>query len=282
MQEALILPSFNRPEMVWFCLDHLAAIEGIEDVPILVAIDAHKKKLPPLQEHVQVFMKFPRLNLHWRVLSPHSYEGNSCNLMTAYHAILQDRPRVERIYMVEDDVMVAPDFLTWHRSVAAPEVSVGAAAPSHGVFASLGVCFSRAFLEEVVVHAVDAYFRQMAVYCRCTFPKSHFGYEQDGLIARILGDRRAIFAKPPVAQHVGWYGYHRQRSRKPTGTLDERYRTVRDVLQNGPILRRWEKDFGDVSPLCLPLHSEGSVGTVSDADRPVCDDPVAQVKGERS
>ena len=78
------------------------------------------------------------------------------------------------------------------------------------------------------------------------FPPSPFDCEQDGLFARVLKGHPVVWAPVPLAQHVGWYGYHRKKSVRPHGTLDERYRQVKQVLTSQILLQGWMHDFGDI------------------------------------
>lgn len=235
MQAVVLVPTFDRPEMLWLCLDHLSRCHEARSIQVRVFVDG-KAGHAPLDECIAaVAAQHGVLSATLRVGQRHSFSGNSFNVLNAYRDAYADG--FDLIYLVEDDVMVSPEFFAWHQAVHAlplnAATSVGVRAPEHGAYASLGVCHERGTVADILVHAVGDYFRDMAGYCRRHFPPSPFGHEQDGLIARVLSGRTVAWADPPVCSHVGWYGYHRKKTDRPTGTLEERYRQVRAAVEAG-------------------------------------------------
>jgi hypothetical protein len=257
VQAVVLIPAFDRPEMVWLCLDYLAECPEVRDVEIRVCIDGRRGSAP-IEEYCAVLSRFPALAVGlWRT-PVHTYRGNSYNVLTAYADAYYDG--FDWVYLIEDDVLVRPEFFTWHQHAHAcgmPAASIGVSDPGHGAFASLGVCLPRATVGLVLPHVTSDYFASMRDYCRWHFPPSPFDCEQDGLWARLLAGRRVAWAHPPVASHVGWYGYHRVAQRRPEGTLQQRYDDVRAVLADSRALRRESHDRTDVSVAVLP--NEGGV-----------------------
>lgn len=251
LDDVLIVPTFSRPEFLWLCLEHLDACPGMRDMDLLVTVDNHEGNPPPLMEIEEVLgvFSFPKLRL--KVQKPHSYPGNSYNLMTAYSDVFA--VRYEYVFMVEDDVMVAPTFFQWHRDVhesESPACSIGVVqTPIMKGYASLGVCFQREELLGIVDHCCPEYFRDLKGYIRKRFRPSSFDFEQDGLICRVLEGKKVIWATTPQAQHVGWYGYHRKKSVKPSGTVRERYQKVKEILKDPVQLKSCVHEFGDIEPL---------------------------------
>jgi hypothetical protein len=233
VQAVVLIPAFDRPEMVWLCLDHLAQCPEVRDVEIRVCID-RRADHAPLSEFARVVEAHADLDIELRFTPPHAHPGNSFNVLSSCRDAW--RAGFGRIYLVEDDVMVSPEFFAWHERVhaeAQPSASVGIANPGHGAYASLGVCLPAWAVGEIMEHAVRAYFRNMRGYCQFAFPPSPFDCEQDGLIARVLAGCVVAWADPPIVSHVGWYGYHRRQTRRPTGTLEERYGYVRQKVDDG-------------------------------------------------
>jgi len=255
MQDVVVLPTFDRPEFLWLCLDHIAACAEHKELDIRVHVDAHHHHQPPMSDILEVLEHFPQLHTSLHVRRTHDYAGNSYNLLMGYKDAYESGSTL--VFLIEDDVMVKSNFFTWHRLVQAerwPVVSIGAPRPAHGVYASIGVCFSRSLLSLLLPHCQHAYFSDMREYCQREFGKSPFDCEQDGLIARVLMGNTVIWADEPVCQHVGWYGYHRMHSQRPTGGLEKRYATIKHVLSNPSVLRRWVKDFDDIAPLESPCN----------------------------
>jgi hypothetical protein len=248
VQAVVLIPAFDRPEMVWLCLDHLAECPEVR---------------APLEEFRTVVERFPRLAVGLNRTPVHTYPGNSYNVLTAYTEAYADG--FAWIYLIEDDVLVRPEFFTWHAHVHAtvgPSASLGVSDPGHGAFASLGVCLPHHTVELVLPHVTSEYFAGMREYCRWTFPESPFDCEQDGLWARLLAGRQVAWARPPIVSHVGWYGYHRGGQRRPLGTLQQRYEEVRGIIADPRLLAKVRGDVHDVSLALLPNEGGFTVSTV--------------------
>jgi hypothetical protein len=243
--------------MLWLCLEHFAACPESADVRVWVYVDAHvNQPSVPREEILAVVKKFPQLSVEVTFRAPHRYLGNSFNVLMAYKDAYQSK--AQHVFLIEDDVVISPGFFAWHRAqhdghLLGCSIAIEKG-PRQGPYASLGVCFRREVLQVVVPHCNDAYFRSMEGYIRERFfskGKPALDYEQDGLIARLLDGYKVAWAQTPLAQHVGWYGYHRARSTRPKGSLEDRYRQIRHVLSDSHLLRVWSRDFGDIVPLQL-------------------------------
>lgn len=251
MQDLVIIPTYDRPELLWLCLEHVARSPHYPQVQLRVVVDAHiGQPLPPRAEIERVLEKFPQLSIQVGYRTPHQFSGNSFNVLTAFQEAFESEARY--VFLIEDDVLVHPQFFAWHWATHATldiGCSIAVENPGHGAYASLGVCFRRERLALIQPHCKTAYFQNMREYCRTTFPPSAFDCEQDGLWARVLKGHLVQWATFPYAQHVGWYGYHRRRSIRPYGTLEERYQQVIAALSSSHLLQHWMKDFGDIVPL---------------------------------
>jgi hypothetical protein len=254
VQDIVIIPTFDRPEMLWLCMDYLVAASDYQYTQVRVYVDAHIGQTTPRADIETVLGKFPQLSLQMYVRPPHQYHGNSYNVLMAYKDAYDTDTRF--VFLIEDDVLIHPDFFAWHwfqQTRPSPIVcSIGVLKQHfHGVYASMGVCFRRDALRMILPHCTPAYFQNMRAYCRAHFAASPSDCEQDGLFCRLIPRDMVVWAdKLPLAQHVGWYGYHRKKSIRPYGTLTERYEQVKEVLSNQAILKEWMKDFyGDVEAL---------------------------------
>jgi len=232
----VLIPAFDRTEMLMHCLDHLARCPEVRNVTIRVCID-RRAGHAPLNEFAAIQEWNKDLDVELRFTGPHMHHGNSFNVLTSLRHAYADS-EFDLFYVVEDDVLVSPEFFTWHERIqrdVRPAASIGVRNPGHGAYASLGACLPRVTVEAILEHAVLAYFRDMRGYCRFAFPPSPFDCEQDGLIARVLAGRKVAWANPPIVSHVGWYGYHRKNNKRPDGRLEERYHQVREALAD-PVL----------------------------------------------
>jgi hypothetical protein len=234
--DVLIIPTFTRPEMLWNCLETIDKCPEATTLDIIISVDWHEEKKPPIQEIDDVLKKFPLLKFKRVARWPHRYNGNSFNVLSAYKEAVQTG--CNHIFMVEDDVMVDPNFFGWHYQQQKLRVfcSVGVENKRSGKqisatdYASLGVCFPRSAVEQIVKHASHSYYSDQRGYCNKNFGAlfSAEDVEQDGLILRVMGsvNGKSVWPETPVCRHIGWYGYHRPQDR-PTGTLQERYEAVK-------------------------------------------------------
>jgi hypothetical protein len=257
VKDIVIIPTFERPEMLWLCMDYLAACPDSQHVQIRVYVDAHiGQPQPPRAEIKTVLEKFPQLSIQTYLRPPHAFHGNSYNILMAYKDAYETDARY--VFLIEDDVMIHPDFFAWHwyqQTIKPLGCSIAVLKTErHGTYASLGVCFRREILRSILPHCRPAYFQDMRKYCRAHFAPAKFDCEQDGLFCRLLRFQSIVWATTaPLAQHVGWYGYHRRKSIRPQGTLEQRYAQVKKALSNREILREWVKDFHDIYPLQMQV-----------------------------
>ncbi len=264
-KDIVIVPTFSRPEMLWFCLDRLSACPEIAGMDIRVYVDAHDtiRIAPPRAEIENVVGRFTNLPITvlWR--NHHPYDGNTFNVLEAYRDAYPTD--AEFVYLVEDDVAVNPDFFAWHRKAHAMDdwfCSVAsrclkaAAVRDDGYavnrsYASIGVGFRRERLVAVVEHANAEYYRDMQGYIGRAFPDGRADQytEQDGVIERIIsrGTLQTVWpADWPRCSHIGWYGYHRWNCPRPQGSLEQRYEYVKRMVRDPEGLKALSKNVIDV------------------------------------
>lgn len=285
MNDIVIIPTYARPDYLWLCLEHLERAAG--DRPVEFWVFQDKREHPQFSWIEQdsaltrsVVAAFPQLNLRFVERKPHSFVGNPLNFLEAYKEAHATDARY--IYLVEDDVLVAPDFFQWHEAVQARAdyfVTVGwhnirnrhvqrcddptAYIETTVDYSSIGVCWRRESLAAIVRHAHTEYYKDMAGYLRTTFPGNPIPCgqwtEQAGIIMRELlqvKDARTV-AWPcvPRCAHVGTYGYHRYGllSLSPlSGNLQERVAVLREITADPHKLAGMVRDqFKDIEPLSV-------------------------------
>lgn len=203
----------------------------------------------------------------------HNFEGNSMNVLEAYKDAynLED---VRFVYLVEDDVLVQPDFFAWHEAVQSAgdfmcsvayrcirniEARRDVANPSAYFtsardYASVGVCWRREKLAPVVEHATTEYYKDLGAYIARVFAGNRFEAdfgEQDGLIMRCMWTTGGIVAWPyvPRAFHMGWYGYHRPDGKRPDGLLNDKISALRATIYEKEKIQTVSHNFGDIEPM---------------------------------
>lgn len=284
MHDVVLIPTFNRPEYLWLCLEHLAAADGGPEKHIHVLHDAHTRDTQTQRNDFALtrqviehwHKQFAHVTTTWR--DPHHYIGNVLNFLEGYKAAYTN-PEVRYAYLVEDDVLVGQDFFRWHEAVQARGdyfCTVGwhcvryDAATKNGNptqyiestmdFSSIGVCWQREKLAPFVKHATTMYYRDHRTYLAGAFPGSPINpgtwTEQAGIVTRLLHETKDRWVAWPTLRrcsHVGVSGYHRPHGHVFTGDLAKRVRDLRAAVADTRIIGM-NRDFGgDIEPV-LPAQ----------------------------
>ena len=223
MKDIVIIPAYFRGEFLHLCMENLVKCPEIWDAEIRVY---HDFKVGDAEKFERELAEVETVVNHWRALlgkqfrsmlrKPTEYYGNTYNVLEAYKETLASEARY--VYLVEDDIIVHPDFFKWHEAAQNEGTfcSIGGSCDRsiHPYFASLGVCWSRQNLASIVEHAVPAYYERQLPYIMQKFPQSKMEchmIEQDGMISRVIerDNQKVIWANPAVCSHVGLWGYHR-------------------------------------------------------------------------
>ncbi len=251
-RDVLLIPCWRRPEFLWHCLDNLSRAERVGELHLLFRADTGYDRA--LHSVVDEFSPhFASHQIDEAVPCPYRRARQSANILGGY--LLAASLTRRYVFMVEEDVIVARDFLRWHYAVQAAEprlfCSIGArntrrevpesADPqiyylTVGDYGSPGVCFEASVITRgLAPHVTRSYFADPGAYCAEHFPASRAGgaaVEQDGLIRRIQeseGEAHCIaYPYRPRAYHAGCAG--RLRRGSPGGTLPERIRALGDVI----------------------------------------------------
>ena len=111
--DIVLVTTYNRPDYLRLCLEYLSRAAGIENKEIRICIDRGRSLLREFYEVINDFR--PALNISTVIRPEHSYMGNSMNTLESYKEAYQTD--AEFVYLVEEDVLVQPDFFTWHEAV---------------------------------------------------------------------------------------------------------------------------------------------------------------------
>lgn len=276
MHDIILIPTFKRPEYLTLCLEHIAIALAQADgwKQIIVMHDQHT--LENTRQTEQVVARFAdSLQITLDKRQPHRYYGNSYNCLELYrHALACSGVRY--IFLIEDDVLVAPDFFAWHEAVQergdyfatvgwncfrnksfVRTLDPAGYIETNKDFASIGVCWRPEKLATVVAHANPAYYANSAAYLQRTFPKSGLGAgwtEQDGIITRMLEETNDRWLAWPTRMrcfHVGVSGYHRNAGHKFAGqnagrNLNESVEELRAALLSDRIKSLACDSFNDI------------------------------------
>jgi len=279
MRDIVLIPTYLRPEYLQLCLERIANAKATP-TPKEFWICADRRPNDEHRNKMVIEWQFDVLNA-WKGALPlkyfqvpeHNFNGNSFNVLESYKRAYNE-PDVRYIYLIEDDVLVTPDFFKWHEAIAESEPDAmcsiayrcsrnheartdvsepGAYFTSSRDYASIGVRWSRAFLEPLLLHARLPYYSNQEEYVRTTFPGNRFAgdfSEQDGLIMRVMWEQKWFTTWPyvPRCYHMGWYGYHRPNGKRPDGFLEHKVDGLRNTISNAERLKQVAPDFGDIEP----------------------------------
>lgn len=224
--ETVVVPTFRRKEFLYCCLAYIRRADPA--IPIAIFPD----QATAIDQELQNIASFFKAKVCF--VPKHNYYGNSFNVLEALRAAFNTG--FQRIYYIEDDVFVHPDFFAWHRRVQDdyPDIFASMAwvfnrhAPISDDdmfqpwYYAIGTCFSIYALAQIVEHASPLYYGNMQEYIRENFKDSKINdphvlahYEQDGLIQRVLeaSGKQTVSSGIAKCSHMGFAGYNRGWSR---------------------------------------------------------------------
>ncbi len=259
--DVVIVPTYDRPEYLWVCLEHLSRAHGSGTKEIWICEDQHadKPKDFTLQMEMLATIReaerlFGQKYVKYFGTTPHNEYGNSRNLLTALERAYD--ARAPYIYLVEDDVMVTEDFFRWHEQAQAqfdPFVTCagrinrslnfhinGPEAIDESCKDPLACVRSRkAYMSWANCFRYDRLHRLLKEW---PYEPEDFkpGYEQDIMIQgwmRIKKIEDSIWPYVPRAYHLGWTSYHRC-GMKINGNLEERVNFLRKAITNKSTIKK--------------------------------------------
>ena len=268
MSDIVIIPTFDRPEMLMLCLENLIKVGGIRQKEVWIAEDVHadKPKSFTTQMEMLAVIRFAQneftTNFRYMATQPHTTYGNSFNVLSALQEAAQFPE--SKVYLIEDDVLVTRDFFDWNDMVFSqydaqvvcagrlnrslnfhmngPQAmdesikDVNAVKEAAGAYNSWATCFSPKFMQQF----------NWPVDFSCFRP----GYEQDIMIQhRMVGmNVPSIWPYVPRAYHMGWYSYHRNAGIPLVGMLEERVKGLQSIVTNPSKLRNFAAGEMDTFP----------------------------------
>lgn len=223
----VIIPCYQRPEMLYYCLEQIKKAEGAEENFYLFQIDVgFDRALIPIID-LFPFVKEKRFTNR----TPYKLTKQSYSLLNAYLYAAEISSNL--VYLIEEDIMIASDFFRYHEAVQKKNDVFASLSTtnnnrsiedaggeneyyfSSGDYCSLGVCMKKEIIKNFITpHYNTVYFYKPIEYIRAKFPPSAIGdsfAEQDGLIRRIQMEwgLPTVYPYVPRAFHAGFYGKNR-------------------------------------------------------------------------
>lgn len=269
MRDVVIVPCYERPEYTFLCLQYLSRARGIHDKDVWICQDQHKDTGPlivgamlEVRDRADCYFIRLRYQLHAR----HDTYGNSQNLVDSLRDAYDTG--AERVFLVEDDIIVAPDIFEWHEEVlehseafvsCATALNKSAHFPINGPqvmnetyqdpnaylkvcgpYSSHAVAFKRKYLkgllDSLIIHKPFEW---------------ESGKEQDIYIQKLskATDRTSAWPYVPRAYNVGWRSYHINTGVKFNGTLEEKTNALESVIRDPQKLREMSANNSAVTAL---------------------------------
>ncbi len=245
MREVVLVPTYQRDHYLACCLKRIRAQD--KKIRIVVCGDQGVAS----GDAVLLVTDF---DTSLFLGDKHKTYGNTYNVMRSLRWAYAEG--FDLIHYCEDDTMMHPDCLAWHREVHEDMPNIFAAcgwvgnqhAPIEPDLALLPWIYTpnysikREKLALVVKHAVREYYNDMRGYVLRTFPNSLLHnrgrqentafYEQDAILQYCLMEDKSQVAWRGTAlvDHVGISGYNRPNGPVFEGTLDERVTKVESLI----------------------------------------------------
>src|ERR1700752_2469765 len=210
-QSIVVMPAAHRPEFAALALEPLGKSRNCPD--ILLNVDDVKDKLKKEFQHVYDTCAPSQTVLVFR--RPHIQVSSGCwNIL---NSILDGyNTGASEVFLVEEDVLVMPDFFErhWAEMEKGAVVSCGRFCRLFGpryptIYTNPGSCLSRTFLEALVPHINDEFFRDTGGYMdRLQVPPvAGIHGLDDGLIRRVMWLNCWHPVQPPIDKplcaHIG-------------------------------------------------------------------------------
>jgi hypothetical protein len=246
IKQIVVMPTLKRLEMLALALERLARTnESDLDVRIFADTDANLEELDYVRDNyypdAMIFHAGPHVDVPsgmWNILNA---------LKQGYETA------ADLIYIVEEDVLVKPDFFKWHQSAQEPGILATCGRRMQGALASYsqytnpGSCFSLDKLRLVVKHITKDLFNNRRAYMDGVFGRmDEVSDLDDGLIRRIARFYGLPVKYPdiPKCSHIGFTAYNRYFGwTNNEGDIKYRIEKLRMMLPTVDMKSRYTHDF---------------------------------------
>ncbi len=262
MSDIVIIPTFDRPEYLWACLENIYKnVRGALSAKLYyICEDIHADKPKNFTTEIEMLATIREWQrkfgfaFSYNVTPPHTTYGNNYNVLSALQRAAMFCGQLDKVYLIEDDVLITPDFFEWNDMVFdqynvriacagrlnrsmnfhinGPDAmdesikDVNAVKRVLGAYNSWATCFSREAM-------------RMFTSLNTDFSEFRPGFEQDIWIQNILSREKisTIWPYVPRAYHMGWYSYHRNTGMQFNGTLEQKVKALQKAVTDQKKIR---------------------------------------------
>jgi hypothetical protein len=249
------IPTANRPELLALTLEKLANAVGRPEVHIY-ADSVSETRLREIEIVRDLYL--PEAFLFHA--APHIPAVSGCwNILNAIKSAAR---WAEDVYLVEEDVLVYPNFFEWHQCLASdfhpPVASCGRRHPNirwkycH-LYTNPGSLLRRPLLDALIPHIRDEYFSDTRGYLDRTFgPWHEVTHLDDGLIRNVMRQNGwlPVYPLTPVCAHIGFraYGsldiYHNNEA-----DIEKRILRAREIMASTSNKDMYAEDYEGYNPM---------------------------------
>lgn len=230
MKDIVIVPAFDRPELLALTLERIMLCsEAFWDAEIRVYVDYGA----PLQEVQNVIVQFAGF-LSMKTVYRDKRHGRRGNTELALAEAADTTCRF--VFLIEEDVLVTPDFFRWHYAVQAAE----------NPYCSVAGRSARTDL----THGFDTRHYYIAPWGK---QQNGICWKREYLKAGCKPDSRIVFPYVPQAYHMGWYGHNRFGEMRFAGPLQTRIIKMKQAVTSSEQITSMQRRWRDVEPIPVRL-----------------------------
>jgi hypothetical protein len=248
MSSVVVMPACNRPEMLALSLQGLSRTNNCpQDVQIYADHHANLDDIARVRD-----LYFPEAFL-FRA-RPHILAiSGSWNILNSIKSAARF---AEDVYLVEEDVVVFPNFFHWHQTQTAP-VSCGRRHwdprwKHRDLYTNPGSLLRRPLLDALVPHINDSYIAAPREYLDRTFgPWHEVSHLDDGLIRNVMREKgwAAAYPESAVCAHIGFKNYGvLDRFKNDEKDLSKRVERLQQMLSTLSSSDPFARDFESIVP----------------------------------
>src|ERR1700690_4385784 len=171
MKSVVVMPTAHRPEFLALALEHLRDVPDCP--PIIISVDFGSPEKYADTEYV--ISSYAPQNVEIIHRPEHPCHEAKWNILQAIKSGYETG--ADRVFLVEEDVMVYPYWLDTHNNVLDTNHFVASCGRLRAstkkyygeMYTNPGSCLTRELLDVVVPHINDEYFKDSGAYCEKVF-----------------------------------------------------------------------------------------------------------------
>jgi hypothetical protein len=245
---SVVIPTFARPEFLALCLEKIDhAVNAPDDIRIFLDT-ASIERLSEVEWVRDTFL--PRAEIFHA--KPHIFAPSGCwNILNSIKQGYETG--AENIFLIEEDILIKPNYFTWHLSQTNCLASCGRKDPHHfprygPLYTNPGSCLRRELVEQLIPHINSDYFTRLREYLDEKLPPKwdEQSMLDDGLIRRVIRQMggQAVYPEKPVCTHIGWRFYNKlDLYMNFETTMEGKIRRLQELMQSIKPGDRYASDF---------------------------------------